>query len=241
MWAEAAPRAVRTEADGYFVTVFVSQLLAGAVQTLPVKGDLSRKVLLGAATIGDAGKVLRRRAAGLVGPAASPIGSSKPAWTRLLADCAKTFPKLPFLGFAPFYYDTMEPALRGLEAVGGDLSDGGRRYRAALAGLEPRPADGPRAARHAPPGDRAELPPSRRGRREGAPNDPDSADPSTTPTAAGSGRVSRCQAGPRPHVERGTLRPGPADQPLSDQVKRVRFSAGARPPGRRPFRTSKVG
>jgi len=41
-------------------------------------------------------------------------------------------------------------------------------------GSRARPADGPRAARHAPPGDRAELPPSRRGRREGAPNDPDS-------------------------------------------------------------------
>ena len=32
------------------------------------------------------------------------------------------------------------------------------------------------------------------------------------------------------------------DQPaLSDQVKRVRFSGGARPPGRRPLRTSSVG
>ena len=35
---------------------------------------------------------------------------------------------------------------------------------------------------------------------------------------------------------------GHADQPaLSDQVKRVRFSGGARPPGRRPLRTSSVG
>jgi branched-chain amino acid transport system substrate-binding protein len=136
VWAEATPPPVRTKADGYFVTVFVSQLLAGAVQALPVKDDLAHKVLLGAATIGNAGTVLGRRAAGLVGPAASPIGTSKPAWTRLLADYAKAFPKLPFLGFAPFYYNTMEPALRGLEAVGGDLSDGGRRYRTALAGLE---------------------------------------------------------------------------------------------------------
>jgi hypothetical protein len=104
------------------------------VRALPVKGDLAHRVLLGAATIPDAGTVLGRRAAGLVGPSGLPIGTSEPAWTRLLADYAKAFPKLPF-GLAPVYYDTMEPALRGLEAVNGDLSDGGRQYRAALAGL----------------------------------------------------------------------------------------------------------
>ena len=38
VWAEATPPAVRTRADGYFVTVFLSQLLAGAVRALPVKG-----------------------------------------------------------------------------------------------------------------------------------------------------------------------------------------------------------
>ncbi len=136
VWADATPPAIRTQADGYFVSVFVSQLLAGAVKALPVQGTLARRVLLGAATIGDARSVLGQRALGLVGPSASPIGSSDPAWTRLLNDYRKAFPKTPFIGFATFYFDSMEPALRGLEAVDGDLSDGGEQFRAVLSGLE---------------------------------------------------------------------------------------------------------
>ncbi len=136
VWASATPPAVRTRADGYFVTVFVSQLLAGAVRALPVEGDLAHQVLLGAATIGNAGSVLGKRAAGLVGPSAIPNGSSDLAWTDYLADYATAFPKTSFLGFAPSYFDTMEPALRGLEAVHGDLTDGGGRFRTVLAGLE---------------------------------------------------------------------------------------------------------
>jgi branched-chain amino acid transport system substrate-binding protein len=135
VWAEATPPAVHTRADGYFVSVFVPQLLAGAVRALPVEGALAHRVLLGSATIGYSSGVLGRRATGLVGAAASPIGSSGQAWNGFLADYARAFPKIPFLGFAPFYFNTLEPALRGLEAVDGDLSGGGGRYRAALAGL----------------------------------------------------------------------------------------------------------
>lgn len=136
VWAQATPPTVRTRADGYFVNVFVPQLLAGAVGALPVKGALAHNVLLGSATISYAGRVLGRRATGIVGASASPSGSSDPAWTGFLANYAMAFPKIPFAGFAHFYFNTLEPALRGLEAVGGDLSDGGRRYRTALAGLE---------------------------------------------------------------------------------------------------------
>jgi branched-chain amino acid transport system substrate-binding protein len=136
VWAEATPPAVHAKADGYFVSVFVPQLLAGTVGALPVKGALAHRVLLGSATIGYARGVLGRRAMGLVGASANPIGSADPAWTGFLADYAEAFPKIPFLGFAPSYFNTLEPALRGLEAMDGDLSDGGARYRAALAGLE---------------------------------------------------------------------------------------------------------
>ena len=136
VWAEATPPAVHTRADGYFVTVFVPQLLAGTVRALPVKGALAHRVLLGSATIAYSHGVLGRRATGLVGASVSPNGASDPAWTGFLADYAKAFPKIPFLGFAHFYFNTFEPTLRGLEAVDGDLSDGGARYRAALAGLE---------------------------------------------------------------------------------------------------------
>ena len=101
-----------------------------------MKGALAHRVLLGSATVGYSGSVLGRRATGIVGASASPIGGSDAAWTSFLADYAKAFPKISFLGFAPFYFNTFEAALRGLEAVGGDLADGGRRYRTALAGLE---------------------------------------------------------------------------------------------------------
>ena len=240
VWAEATPPAVRTRADGYFVTVFLSQLLAGAVRALPVKGDLAHRLLLGAATIGDAGT--RAREAG--GRARRAVGQPdrhvRAGLDALLADYAKAFPKLPFLGFAPFYYDTMEPALRGLEAVDGDLSDGGRQYRAALARLElDLPTGHVRLDAH-----RQAIAPNylvRVGRR---------APLRTIRTVGpvddsyggrfGPGKPLPSRTSPA-CVQAATRRPGPADQPLSDQVKRVRFSAGARPPGRRPLRTSSVG
>ena len=136
VWSEAAPPPVRTRADGYFVSVFLPQHLAATVRALPLKGALAHRLLVGSATISDAGRVLGRRATGVVGAQASPIGTSNPAWTSFLGDYAKAFPKGPSIGLAPPYFSTLEPALHGLEAVDGDLSDGGRRYRTVLAGLE---------------------------------------------------------------------------------------------------------
>ena len=114
--------------------------------------------------------MLGRRATGLVGPSGSPIGSSEPAWTRLLADYAMAFPKIPFLGFAPSYFDTMEPALAASRpsaatsptAVGGiaprspassstcrRVTSGSTRHRQAIAPnylVAGRPQAGPRSA-----------------------------------------------------------------------------------------------
>ena len=171
--ASATPPAVRTRADGYFVTVFVSQLLAGAVRALPVEGDLAHR----AAARRRDDRRRRRRARGTVRPGSSgrragptPAHPTRPGRV-LLADYTRHFRRLRFLGLGSFYFDTLEPALRGLEDVGGDLSDGG-------GDIAPRsPASSStcprsRPARLAPPGDRTELP-SSVGPADRAPDFPD--------------------------------------------------------------------
>ena len=57
-----------------------------------------------------------------------------PAWQKFVADYRKQFPDgLPSPSLFCFnYYVSTKAALLGLQAVGGDLSDGGAKYRAAL-------------------------------------------------------------------------------------------------------------
>jgi branched-chain amino acid transport system substrate-binding protein len=72
-------------------------------------------------------------------PAAGPMADNNPApeWQAFVADYraafADGFPS-PSL-FAQGYYINTMAALTGLDAVHGDLSDGGAKYRAALSGL----------------------------------------------------------------------------------------------------------
>ena len=60
-----------------------------------------------------------------------------PRWTKFSADYKKAFPDgfpAPSL-FAHAYYINTKAALLALDKVGGDLSDGGKKFREALAGL----------------------------------------------------------------------------------------------------------
>ncbi len=73
-------------------------------------------------------------------PSAGPISDTwdNAAWNEFVAAYKKQFPNgfpSPSL-FAHAYYVNTKAALLGLEAVNGDLSDGGAKYRAALADLE---------------------------------------------------------------------------------------------------------
>lgn len=73
-------------------------------------------------------------------PSAGPISDTwdNAAWNEFVAAYKKQFPDgfpSPSL-FAHAYYVNTKAALLGLEAVNGDLSDGGAKYRAALADLE---------------------------------------------------------------------------------------------------------
>jgi branched-chain amino acid transport system substrate-binding protein len=136
IWAEAGPPPIKETADGYFITVFLPQYVTAAVGALPLRGPLGRRILLGAAGITYAADALGARAVGVVGGSGNPIGSSAPAWTRLRAEYRRAFPNVPFTAFVPSFYDAMEAPLRGLEKVDGNLSDGGARFRTALAGLD---------------------------------------------------------------------------------------------------------
>lgn len=72
-------------------------------------------------------------------PSAGPISDTwdDPRWTAFVAAYKKKFPDgfpSPSL-FAHGYYINTKAALLALDQVGGDLSDGGKKYRAALAAL----------------------------------------------------------------------------------------------------------
>src|SRR5206468_981799 len=121
-WSDK-PAGVPADVDGYFLSEYIPQVLVPAVRALPVKGSLAGRMLLGAAAVGYAEQVLGPRAIGVVGGSATPVGSAAPAWTGFVAASRKAFPKVPFLGFAPFYFTPMEAALRGLEASHGDAGN----------------------------------------------------------------------------------------------------------------------
>lgn len=73
-------------------------------------------------------------------PSAGPISDTwdNPAWTEFVSAYKEAFPDgfpSPSL-FAHAYYVNTKAALLALDEVGGDLSDGGAKYREALANLE---------------------------------------------------------------------------------------------------------
>jgi branched-chain amino acid transport system substrate-binding protein len=119
VWSDA-PAGV-PQADGYFLSEYIPQLLVPAVKALPVRGRLAGKVLIGSASIEYARATLGPRVDGVVGGSASPVGSSEPLWTAYLAAFKQAFPKVNVLGLGVYYAIPMEAALRGLEAANGDL------------------------------------------------------------------------------------------------------------------------
>ena len=73
-------------------------------------------------------------------PSAGPISDTwdNPAWTDFVSSYKEAFPDgfpSPSL-FAHAYYVNTKAALLALDEVGGDLSDGGKKYREALSNLE---------------------------------------------------------------------------------------------------------
>jgi branched-chain amino acid transport system substrate-binding protein len=122
--------------DGLFVTALTGGGPLGGTDTLipgwqRTHAPLKRHLLVGWGLLYPPDRRLR----GVVGASPDPFLST-PAWNRYNAALAQAFPHLkdPRWVNQP-YYDAMEPVLEALEKVNGDLSDGQRRFAAALAHL----------------------------------------------------------------------------------------------------------
>jgi branched-chain amino acid transport system substrate-binding protein len=129
--------------DGLFVSSFDSTTVALANGYAPLRGNVSRRMIVASAAVSPKLYGLGARAAGLVSggpfldlPGAYPSERLSPVG-RYLIDFAKAFRRVPSaqLGgiFAVPYYDAMAATIAALEQVHGDLSGGERRFMAALA------------------------------------------------------------------------------------------------------------
>ena len=136
--------------DGFFMAGSNVTTIAFADRVPQLKGALARKMLAGILATSLEG--FGRRYAGVVMgmPLPAPVGVPAPSgqrpWGRYIAAFAAAFPDLAFAGpyiFAVGYQNAMEAVLQALERVDGNLSDGQRRFQAALADLEFAAPNGP--------------------------------------------------------------------------------------------------
>ncbi len=118
--------------DGFVLT---SGLAIPFAEAAGIRGNLAHRMLPVLGIEVTALQKLGERMLGVVAASPTPESSSAPAWTAYTARFAKAFPGLVFgTNFlAVDYYDAMKAVLKALQAVHGELSDGEKRYMAALA------------------------------------------------------------------------------------------------------------
>lgn len=125
-------------ADSYGAGVFLERYAKS-------EPDLARRVIATGGSLGLEPEVAARlgdRLVGVAGAESIPFASPTPALTAYAAEYERAFPNLaPSASATAHYFDLpfhngMEAVLRALEEVDGDLSDGQRRFRAALAKVE---------------------------------------------------------------------------------------------------------
>jgi branched-chain amino acid transport system substrate-binding protein len=131
--------------DGYFLMTFGPEAGAFLEELAKSERHLGRKVVssAAAATGLDPAVVARlgKRLAGIVLAWDTP-GLGDPRFDAYSAEFRRAFPRVAdaadanFHLFDIYYNNAMEAVLRALDRVDGDLSDGQRRFRAALAGVE---------------------------------------------------------------------------------------------------------
>jgi branched-chain amino acid transport system substrate-binding protein len=128
---------VGDDVDG--VMLAAGLITPGFLDAYRAEGALADRVVVGGGGLADPGIVeaLGSQARGIVSAGPLPLDIATPAWTAYRARAERTFPSLPLTthGLAVPYYVAVEAAMRGLSAVGGDLSDGQRRFRRALTSL----------------------------------------------------------------------------------------------------------
>jgi YVTN family beta-propeller protein len=126
----------RSDVDGFFFATYANTVVALARGYPGLRGNISRKVLPG--SLPDLGglQALGRRARGLVGGGAEGAGD----FAGYMRRYRREFPRnTTFAGsyFDIFYHDAMGATLDALASVRGDLSQGERRFKAALARVRP--------------------------------------------------------------------------------------------------------
>lgn len=126
--------------DGVYLASNSGWLITLANELPQLQGPLGDKLIGGVIPLQDPGvfSALGKRLEGVVwAPGAVSTAPSTPAWSRYGSRFAAAFPALPpgsGLYSVPIaYYDAMDAVVQALEQVDGDLSDGQRRFRAALA------------------------------------------------------------------------------------------------------------
>jgi branched-chain amino acid transport system substrate-binding protein len=127
----------RRGVDGFFITADPPTALAFFAGLPQLEGRLADRVIgTILLTVPPIPETLGERLEGVV--LGAPDDTETPAARAYAAKFDKTFPDLAGMAFfwAAMYTDSMEAVLRALEAVDGDLSQGQRRFQAALAGIE---------------------------------------------------------------------------------------------------------
>ena len=130
-------------ADGVVAATGPETVVALATRYPGLRGNLSRKLLVGAIAINPPIGQLGRRISGVL-LAGSFLQLPGVAGRTYLADLRRSFPGLKFAGtgFDIYYHDGVAAVAQALAVVQGDLSHGERRFMAALARVRLRSPSG---------------------------------------------------------------------------------------------------
>jgi branched-chain amino acid transport system substrate-binding protein len=141
----AIVRRVRDDVDG--VVLAAGLITGGFLNSYRPHGGLAGRVLVGGGGLADPDIIdaLGPRARGIVSAGPLPLDLATPAWQAYRARAQRAFPRLPLTthGFAVPYYVAVEAVMRALSAADGDLADGQRAFRRALAALRMNAPNGP--------------------------------------------------------------------------------------------------
>jgi branched-chain amino acid transport system substrate-binding protein len=125
----------RSGVDGFMMAVGGTGTVAFVKDFEGLAGNVAKKMVGGSVTVDPTAlSALGDRLNGVVAGEPIPPDSKSPAWQKYANAIKKYYPKVsPNSLFTAGYYDEMTGIVLGLKKVNGDLSDGGKKFRAALA------------------------------------------------------------------------------------------------------------
>jgi len=135
----------RTGVDGFLMAVGGTGTVAFVKDFAGLAGNVSKKMVGGSVTIDPTAiSALGDRLTGVVAGEPIPSGSKSAAWLKYANAVTKNYPKVsPNSLFTAGYYDEMTGIVLGLKKVRGDISGGGKKFRAALAKVSWQSEHGP--------------------------------------------------------------------------------------------------